>query len=651
MHLFKQIIVLILISLQIINPAYGDYGNIAPTAAAIEGDALTIQSTKYFTLNQIILKNGEVLLEEIINGPPTPPAGYVLEQQQSVSLPYPDTAAGINTLTVPGYDWVFGCSAVSGAMIAAFYDRNGYPNIYTGPTNGGVMPLNNSVWPIWSDGYATYSNCPLIASKDGVDGRMGRGSIDDYWVQYNSTAPDPYITNNWSQHMWGWKSAIGDYMKTSQSAYGNIDGSTNFWGYNSASKLNCADMPRLGITRDGTLGRKLFYEAKGYTVTDCYNQKTDNQVAGGFSFANYKSEIDAGNPVMLNLAGHTIVGVGYDDSTQTVYLHDTWDYATHPMAWGSSYVGMALQSVSIVHLTGRTPDTTPDTFSFINSSGVDLSALITSNEITVSGINTAANISTTGGEYSINGSSFTSSAGKVNNGNSVKVRHTSSSQALASTTTTLTIGGVSGTFSSKTAKADTTPDKFNFAAKTNAPLSTLQESGVVTITGINAPTPVSVTGGEYRINSGAYTTVAGTLNRGNNVQVRHTSASTAKKTVTTTLKVGSSNAKFTSTTMTLDTTPDKFSFAAKTKVPLSTLQESGVVTITGINTPTPVSVTGGEYRINNGTYTTVAGKLNSGDTVQVRHTSASALKKTVTTTLKVGSGSAKFTSTTFGLFP
>jgi hypothetical protein len=103
--------------------------------------------------------------------------------------------------------------------------------------------------------------------------------------------------------------------------------------------------------------------------------------------------------------------------------------------------------------------------------------------------------------------------------------------------------------------------------------------------------------------------------------------------------------------MTLDTTPDKFSFAAKTKVPLSTLQESGVVTITGINTPTPVSVTGGEYRINNGTYTTVAGKLNSGDTVQVRHTSASALKKTVTTTLKVGSGSAKFTSTTFGLFP
>ncbi len=77
---------------------------------------------------------------------------------------------------------------------------------------------------------------------------------------------------------------------------------------------------------DGTLGRKLFYEARGYTVTDCYNQKTDNMITGGFSFAQFKAEIDAGRPVMLNLEGHTIVGVGYDDSSNTVYIHDTWDY-------------------------------------------------------------------------------------------------------------------------------------------------------------------------------------------------------------------------------------------------------------------------------------------------------------------------------------
>ena len=53
---------------------------------------------------------------------------------------------------------------------------------------------------------------------------------------------------------------------------------------------------------------------------------------------------------MLNLDGHTIVGVGYDDSDNTIYIHDTWDYDTHEMTWGGSYFGMELLSVSIVNL-------------------------------------------------------------------------------------------------------------------------------------------------------------------------------------------------------------------------------------------------------------------------------------------------------------
>ena len=139
-------------------------------------------------------------------------------------------------------------------------------------------------------------------------------------------------------------------MKTSQSAYGNTDGATTFWGYKDATKLTCTAMPDYNITNDGTQGRKLFYEARGYTVTDCYNQSTDNKAAGGFSFAQFKAEIDAGRPVMLNLAGHTIVGVGYDNSQNLIYIHDTWDYNNHTMIWGTSYSGMELLSVSIVNL-------------------------------------------------------------------------------------------------------------------------------------------------------------------------------------------------------------------------------------------------------------------------------------------------------------
>ncbi len=313
------------------------------------------KSGPYSTVTTTALPDGTLVDALTINGPPTPPEGFEVERQ-AVTLPEPNIAASVNTMTVPAFTWVFGCSSVSGAMIAGYYDRNGYPNMYTGPTNGGVMPLDNSSWPTWTDVHGdVYPNLPLAASHNGVDGRATRGSIDDYWIQYGSTASDPYITGGWTQHTWG--DAIGDYMKTSQSAYGNTDGSTMFYNYNSGSnQLTCATMASQSLA-DGTLGRELFYQARGYTVTDCYNQKTDNQVAGGFSFANYKAQIDAGHPVMLNLNGHTIAGVGYDDSTSTVYLHDTWDYNNHTMVWGTSYSGMALLSVSVVNLAATTTKT------------------------------------------------------------------------------------------------------------------------------------------------------------------------------------------------------------------------------------------------------------------------------------------------------
>ena len=339
------------------------YGQIRKTVFTIAGLGLVLliclgvlgagsasaQGSKYFIRRTIRLSDGTALVEYVINGPPVPPPGYEV-QRLPVTPPKLIGPLDYSSLTVPAFAWSFGCSATSGAMIAAYYDRNGFANIYTGPTNGGVMPLDSSSWSNWTDSHGdTYAQCPLTASHLGLDGRATRGSIDDYWVAYMGGFQDPYLTNGWTQHTWG--DGIGDFMKTSQSAYNNDDGSTSFYNYNSSSPLTCSGMEGYGIqNNDGTYGRKLFYQARGYTVTDCYSQNTDNNYAGGFSFTQYKAEIDAGRPVMLNLAGHTIVGVGYDTSANTVYLHDTWDYATHSMTWGSSYAGMQLLSVSIVNI-------------------------------------------------------------------------------------------------------------------------------------------------------------------------------------------------------------------------------------------------------------------------------------------------------------
>lgn len=357
----------------------------------------------YYSVETITVGGGVLLEQTIINGPSTPPPGFELERK-SVALPQSNQIMGTNSLAVPAFDWFFGCSATSGAMIAAYYDRNGFPKMYSGLTDSGIMPLDSSVWPSWTDGYgATYEQCPLTASHNGLDGRTTRGSIDDYWVQYGSSALDPYITNGWTQHTWG--NAIGDYMKTSQSGRSNTDGSTTFYNYTeTANRLTCSIMESYEYiyTTDGTYGRKLFYETKGYTVTDCYNQRTDNKISGGFSFAQYKAEIDAGRPVMINLAGHTVVGVGYSDPS-TVYIHDTWDYATHSFTWGGYYSGMELLSVSIVNLeppeTGLLNGTAQDEISGNPIVGATVTALGASR--TTSGPGGAYSFSLPTGVYTI----------------------------------------------------------------------------------------------------------------------------------------------------------------------------------------------------------------------------------------------------------
>lgn len=110
---------------------------------------------------------------------------------------------------------------------------------------------------------------------------------------------------------------------------------------------------------------------------------------------------------------------------------------------------LALQILNL--LAEESEDTTPDAFSFTDVSGVALSDTITSTAITITGINAAAAITITGGTYDINESdTFTSDPGTVDNGDTVRARHTSSASYLTATNTTVTIGGISDVFTSIT---------------------------------------------------------------------------------------------------------------------------------------------------------------------------------------------------------
>jgi hypothetical protein len=46
-----------------------------------------------------------------------------------------------------------------------------------------------------------------------------------------------------------------------------------------------------------------------------------------------------------------MAGIGYD-ANGNIILNDTWTTGPHSMAWGGSYDGLALQSVTVFELTG-----------------------------------------------------------------------------------------------------------------------------------------------------------------------------------------------------------------------------------------------------------------------------------------------------------
>jgi hypothetical protein len=322
----------------------------------------------------------------------SPPRFAGVAEQEGVELPLPSEDGAVNTLSnVPAFDWAYGCSATSAAMIAGYYDRVGYSNMYTGPTNGGVMPLDNSTW-----GYTTWprydgvpgtmavAECPLSATHNGIDGRGTLGHVDDYWVGYYHAGPDPFV-GSWAEHALG--DCTGDYMRTNQASapYNNRDGSTSFYYYTSGAKFTGVGT---GLD-DGGYGFKLFCESRGYTVVDHYNRillgydwPTDDPDTGpatqGAVFADYKAEIDAGRPVMIHVQGHTMVGIGYDDSTspETVYLHDTWLWTgtVTSMPWGGMYSKGSFSGlhfgITVLELASSGPAATAATFRVTSSGDV-----------------------------------------------------------------------------------------------------------------------------------------------------------------------------------------------------------------------------------------------------------------------------------------
>jgi hypothetical protein len=259
-------------------------------------------------------------------------------------------AQGAGARTLPNTsvsDWWYGCSATSAGMMMGYYDRNGYASgSYPNLVPGGVAEAKAlGAWPngqllrrsIASTGHQRdfYSAATYGYNTGGGTGYGYLGSGDDQAISHNFDC-------------------LADFMGTSQDSVGNVNGSTTFFFYNNGNKTYAESLWGAGYgNRDGMCGVEEYVNWAGYQVAGygIYSQYTDSLgLTYGFTFGNYKAEIDQNRPVLVHVEGHTMLGIGYDDVGQTVRLYNTWGDGIQTMTWGGSYEGMGMFGVTVMAL-------------------------------------------------------------------------------------------------------------------------------------------------------------------------------------------------------------------------------------------------------------------------------------------------------------
>jgi hypothetical protein len=478
---------------------------------------------------------------------------------------------------------------------------------------------------------------------------------------------------------------------------------------------------------------------------------SNGQVGSGYSAALtpsggtgpvYNWSIDSGGlpaGVTLNATTGQLSGTPATAGTFnfSVKLVDTSDSASKTQAFA---VTIASAPVDPGNPPTPVSDTTPAPFSFVDVLKQPLGISIESNTITVSGIDSGAYLSITGGEYRIGSGTWTSGAGWVTNGQTVTLRHTTAATTGGTVNTTLTIGGVSDTFSSTTLTKSpptlasvpaqsgllgvafslalasfvtptdgdpivsyalasgalppgvslnstsgllsgtpttagrytasvtasdrdgasnaaalsftidsTTPAPFAFLPQNGLPRRTVATSNAITLQGLTLPVPISVSNGLYSLNGAAFTAVAGTVNNGASVRLQLTSAATPASTATAMLSIGRGSGNFTVSTHAAGM-PDAFTFTPVFGAALSTSYTSNSVTLTGFDGPLTLAVSGGEYALNGGAYTSLTGNVRAGDTVTLRGLSSAQRGGRTSVVLTVGETSGSFNIGTKGGF-
>jgi hypothetical protein len=193
-------------------------------------------------------------------------------------------------------------------------------------------------------------------------------------------------------------------------------------------------------------------EAAGTSVTTSLTTTYNNHLVLDAYTAGYSatpSILQGPNQVAVyaqRWGSGTQLGVSYRQATTAQSVSLGWNQG------GNDQYRHALAAFAGINCSPPL-DSTPDAFNFTDQTGVATNTTITSNSVTISGINTPAAVTATNGAtFSINGGAYGTS-GNISNGQTLTVRMTSSASASTAVSTTVTVGGVSDNWSVTTASA------------------------------------------------------------------------------------------------------------------------------------------------------------------------------------------------------
>lgn len=181
------------------------------------------------------------------------------------------------------------------------------------------------------------------------------------------------------------------------------------------------------------------------------------------------------------LAG--VLGDGNATAVDTDFIRTNFDliHPEEPWTEGKGLRCFAAWQGTYAGIYGSMFDTVPNAFAFTDTTGAAVSSVVTSSAVPILGFQRRTPISVTGGEYRILNSiigdavmqDWGSAPGFVENPfYKVQLRGTSSASNSTATNVTVTIGGVSDTWSITTEAAGVT-----FEAETNAFVATLAANG------------------------------------------------------------------------------------------------------------------------------------------------------------------------------